>query len=340
MTPSASRRDVGVRAPVDAVLARAVESIDETTSLPGGTSWEPKWDGYRILAAVDADRGPTLWSRRGTDLTAAFPDVAAAVAEQVPEGTVLDGEVVVWAGERLHFAALQSRVASPRAAARLAREQPANLVAFDVLAAGDVDLRGEPFAQRRARLEQLGSTWRPPLTLSPITQDQAVAATWFRDLAVAGIEGLVAKGANQLYRGGQRDWLKVKQRSVLDVVCAAVIGPIERPSVVVAGLPIDGDLKIVGRTVPLSPLAARELARVLTAADPDEHPWPQVVSSARVNGFGANREPVTLTRVQPLVVEVSADVAWSGRSFRHPLRYVRVRPELHPDEVSPPSTTA
>jgi hypothetical protein len=123
-------------------------------------------------------------------------------------------------------------------------------------------------------------------------------------------------------------------------VCAAVVGPLDRPSVVVAGLPIDGALKIVGRTVPLSPLAARELARVLTAADPDDHPWPAVVSSATVNGFGANREPVTLTRVQPLVVEVSADVAWSGRSFRHPLRYVRVRPELHPDEVSPPSTTA
>lgn len=240
-------------------------------------------------------------------------------------------------GERLHFAALQRRVASPRAAGRLAREQPANLVAFDVLAAGDVDLRGEPFAQRRARLEQLGSTWRPPLTLSPITQDQAVAATWFRDLAVAGIEGLVAKGANQLYRGGQRDWLKVKQRSVLDVVCAAVVGPLARPSVVVAGLPIDGALKIVGRTVPLSPLAARELARVLTAGDPDDHPWPEVVSSATVNGFGANREPVTLTRVQPVVVEVSADVAWSGRSFRHPLRYVRERPDLHPGEVSPPS---
>lgn len=74
MTPSASRRDVGVRTPVDVVLARAVESIDETTSLPGGTSWEPKWDGYRILAAVDADRGPTLWSRRGTDLTVTCAD--------------------------------------------------------------------------------------------------------------------------------------------------------------------------------------------------------------------------------------------------------------------------
>jgi hypothetical protein len=333
VTSSSSRPEAGVRAPVDVVLARAVESIDETTSLPGGTSWEPKWDGYRLLAAVDADRGTTLWSRRGTDLTAAFPDIAAAVDQQVPAGTVVDGEVVVWAGERLDFAALQRRVASPRSAARLAREQPANLVAF-------LDLRREPFAQRRARLEQLGSMWRPPLTLSPITQDQAVAATWFRDLAAAGIEGLVAKGADQLYRGGQRDWLKVKQRSVLDVVCAAVVGPLDRPSVVVAGLPIDGALKIVGRTVPLSPLAARELARVLTAADPDDHPWPAVVSSATVNGFGANREPVTLTRVQPLVVEVSADVAWSGRSFRHPLRYVRVRPELHPDEVSPPSTTA
>jgi len=319
------------------VLARAVDSITETLAMPGGTSWEPKWDGYRLLAAVDVDRGTTLWSRRGTNLTAAFPDVAAAVDEQVPGGAVLDAEVVVWAGERLDFSALQRRVASPRSAARLAREQPANLVAFDVLAIDGVDQRSEPFAARRARLEQLGRTWRPPLTISPITLDQAVAATWFRDLAAAGVEGVMAKGASQTYRGGRRDWLKVKQRSVLDVVCGAVVGPLKRPSVVVAGLPIDGALKIVGRTVPLSPSAARDLAGLLVAAAPADHPWPAVVASSAVNGFGANREPVALTRVQPIVVEVSADVAWSGRSFRHPLRYVRERPDLHPGEVSPPS---
>ncbi|GAA3320648.1 hypothetical protein GCM10017710_47350 [Arthrobacter ramosus] len=52
--------------------------------------------------------------------------------------------------------------------------------------------------------------------------------------------------------------------------------------------------------------------------------------------FSKERGTVRLTLVEPLVVEVSADVAWSGRSFRHPVRLLRVRPELHPDEVSSP----
>jgi ATP-dependent DNA ligase len=293
--------------------------------------WEPKWDGYRMLAAVDDD-ATTLWSRRGTDLTAAFPDIAAAVADQVPAGTLLDGEVVVWAGERLDFSALQRRMASPRAVARLARDQPASYAAFDVLAHDGTDLRRRAFRERRSVLEQLAAAWVPPLNLSPTTGDMQVAAAWFQDMAGAGIEGLVAKGQTQTYRGGRRDWLKVKQRSVLDVVCGAVLGPIERPTVVVAGLPLDGELRIVGRTVPLTAIASRGLGRELRPAGTD-HPWPVVVASATVNGFGANREPVALTRTEPMVVEISADVAWSGRSFRHALRYVRARPDVDPSEV-------
>ena len=327
-------------APGEVMLARAVETIAETTALPGGTTWEPKWDGYRALVVVD-DAGAQIFSRRGTDLTAALPDLAAAAAAQVPAGTVLDGEAVVWSTSTgtLDFSALQRRVASPRTAARLAREQPASYAAFDVLARDGDDLRPRPYAERRAVLTELAGTWSPPMSLSPATDDPDVAAAWFRDLAAAGIEGLVAKGGAQPYRPGRRDWLKVKHRSVLDVVCAAVIGPASAPEAAVAGLPIDGELRIVGRTTPLSGLARRDLARQITPAG-DGHPWPAVVPASAVHGFGAGREPVTLIRVEPVVIEVSADVAWSGRSFRHPLRYVRVRPELHPGEVSPPPTTA
>ncbi|HEY8721799.1 hypothetical protein [Pengzhenrongella sp.] len=108
------------------------------------------------------------------------------------------------------------------------------------------------------------------------------------------------------------------------------------PTVVVAGLPVDGTLRIVGRTVPLSAPAARTLGRELRPPT-GPHPWPTRVSSATVNGFGTDRVPVDLTLVEPLVVQVAADVAWSGRSFRHPLRFVRVRPELLPDEVRLPA---
>ncbi|MBW0254472.1 MULTISPECIES: ATP-dependent DNA ligase [unclassified Cellulomonas] len=322
--------------PGDVMLARAVETIAETTALPGGTTWEPKWDGYRAVLVVN-EHGARILSRRGTDLTAALPDLATAAAAQVPAGTVLDGEAVVWSTTTgtLDFSALQRRVASPRTAARLAREQPASYAAFDVLEHDRTDLRPLPHHQRRAVLAELAAAWAPPMTLSPSTSDIEVAAAWFRDLAAAGIEGLVAKGGAQPYRPGRRDWLKVKHRSVLDVVCAAVIGPAAAPGAAVAGLPIDGELRIVGRTTPLSGIARRDLARQLAAAGPG-HPWPAVVPASAVHGFGAGREPITLTLVDPLVIEVSADTAWSGRSFRHPLRFVRVRPELYPEEVSPP----
>ncbi|MBD8057851.1 hypothetical protein IC607_02580 [Cellulomonas sp. JH27-2] len=108
---------------------------------------------------------------------------------------------------------------------------------------------------------------------------------------------------------------------------------------VVAGLPIDGELRIVGRAAPLSRVETRELAKHLHPPT-GTHPWPATVKSATVNGFGASRDPVDLTLVEPVVVEVSADAAWSGTAFRHLLRYVRVRPELYPEEVSPPPATA
>lgn len=313
------------------MLARAAETIDESGHMPGGTAWSWKWDGYRLAAVVD-DQAVTLWSRNGKDLTASFPDLRDAIADQVPAGTVLDGEAVVWGSdERLDFSALQRRLATKRAE-RLARVQPANYVAFDVLAVAGRDVRDRPWARRHELLEGLAGEWRPPLTLSPTTQDAQVAEGWFDELSVVGIEGLVAYGLDQRYHGGRRDWLKIKHRSEVDVICGAVIGPIERPRIVVAGLPLDGELRIVGRTTLLDPVASKGLGRLM-AAPSGEHPWPTVVTSATLNGLGADREPVTLTLVDPLVVEVSADVAWSGRSFRHPLRFRRVRPDLDPAEV-------
>lgn len=65
-------------------------------------------------------------------------------------------------------------------------------------------------------------------------------------------------------------------------------------------------------------------------------PWPEEISQGALDRFSKEKGPVHLTLVDPVVVEVSADAAWSGRAFRHPLRYRRIRPELNPDEISPP----
>lgn len=129
--------------------------------------------------------------------------------------------------------------------------------------------------------------------------------------------------------------LKVKHRDSVEVIVGAVIDPRSRPQAIIAGLPLGGRLRIVGRSTQLSARAARELAPYLREPA-RQHPWPEVIGESMLNRFTRDRQEVRLTLVEPFVVEVSADVAWTGNAFRHPIRFVRVRPELHPTEIRPP----
>ncbi|WP_309138348.1 ATP-dependent DNA ligase [Paenarthrobacter sp. CM16] len=286
----------------------------------------------RAVLVVDAE-SVTLWSRQGKELTRVFPDLAAAAAAQIPPGCVIDGEAVIWNGDRLDFDALQRRMVTSRAAMlALVHELPASFAAFDVLAVAGQDIRSVPFTGRRSLLEELAREWTAPLNLSPTTTDRELAQTWLRDLPATGVEGIVVKGGAQTYEPGARAWLKVKHRDVLDVVCAAVIGPLSQPQAIIAGLPLDGQLRIVGRSTVLSTKIARELARQLRPAQPG-HPWPKEISESSLNRFSKDKGLVHLTLIEPIVVEVAADVAWSGKSFRHPLSMLRARPELDPSDV-------
>ena len=232
------------RPPVPLSLAKPVEGIPASAALPGGCVYEPKWDGFRVAVHVD-EQGAGIWSRAGKDLTARFPDLAEAAAEQIPPGYILDGEAAVWAGERLDFAALHSRMsAGRRTLPALVRQAPASLAVFDMLALAGTDIRELPLHVRRELMVELAADWEPPLNLSPATMDRDEAAAWFSDLASAGIEGLVVKGAGQTYTG-DRQWLKVRHRHPVDVVCAAVLGSVHRPSVLVLGLPSGSRLRIV-----------------------------------------------------------------------------------------------
>jgi ATP-dependent DNA ligase len=318
--------------PLKVALARTVPRMPRADALPGALSYEPKWDGYRCVAIQD-HQGVTLWSRQGKELTGYFPELTAALASDVPPGCVVDGEAVIWAGGRLDFSALQQRLGAGRKTLPgLVRQTPARYVAFDVLAVAGHDARALPLSQRRALLEELARGWAPPLSLSPTTTDPDEAATWFEDLPHTGIEGLVIKGNDQPYTPGARSWLKLKHRETVEIICGAVIGPITEPREVVAGLVLDGELRIVGRSTPLKTAAARELARWLQPPS-GAHPWPTTVKGTALDRFNRDKEPVTLTLVEPVAVEVSADTAWSGRSFRHPLRVLRARPELSPADV-------
>lgn len=238
----------------------------------------------------------------------------------------------------MDFDALQRRLVTSNAALPdVIQERPASFAAFDLLAVAGHDIRGLPLAERRELLEQLAAGWEPPLNLSPATSDRAEALRWFEELHHAGLEGLVVKGAAQPYQGSVRQWIKVKRRQVVDVVCAAVIGPITRPDYVVVGLPVEGQLRIVGRSVPLAAKAkaSKELALYLKPpAGP--HPWPEVITETMLNRFSQDKGAVKLTLVEPIVIEISADTAWTGNSFRHAVRYMRPRSELAAADVQLP----
>ncbi|MGO4341544.1 hypothetical protein [Pedococcus sp. 2YAF34] len=107
-------------------------------------------------------------------------------------------------------------------------------------------------------------------------------------------------------------------------------GPITRPDTVVGGLCRGGELVIVGKSVSLSRSQAASLAEVLKPGPP-HHPWPDEVSSSR---FGSSRDKVKLTKVEPsIVAEVLADSALQAGVWRHPLRFVRHRPDLTPADL-------
>ena len=318
--------------PVAVQLAKPVATVPHAHALVGGCLYEPKWDGYRLVIVRSA-RSTRLWSKQGRDLTDRFPDVAAAALAQLPAGTVVDGEVVIWNGARLDFGLLQRRMVT--AASRIAplvAAAPASYVAFDLLASGGTDLRDQRLSRRRAALEELARRWAPPMQLTPATTDRDEALGWFDDFRPAGVEGLVAKGVGTRYNPGRRDWLKVKSWETTEVLAGGVIGTLDRPSQLVAGRYRDGELVVVGRTSPLTPAQAAELARALRPAG-DSHPWPDRIGTGR---FGGGRLSVPLTRVEPdVVVEVSADAALQAGVFRHPLRYLRVRPDLEPGDLPP-----
>lgn len=309
--------------PPELVLAKAAGSIPRARALHGGSRYEWKFDGVRAAIARDGDT--RMWSRQGTELTAAFPELIAAAAAQLPDGGVFDGEIVAWADGKLDFDVLLRRInVGPSRARALAKQAPVNLVLFDVLALDRVDIRPQPFDVRRQALEEACGQLAPPLSLSPVTEDEEVATGWFTDLIPAGIEGLVVKGGALPYRGGQRDMVKVKHRETVDVIIAAVVGTLRAPEAAVVGLVHDGRLRIAGRTTPLRREQSRALAD-LVQEPMGEHPWPREVTLGR---FSRDRRPVRLTLIEPMMGEVSADTARTDGVFRHLVRFEKARPDL------------
>ncbi|GGT81180.1 DNA ligase [Streptomyces lateritius] len=232
--------------PLKVALAHSVATLPRGP----GLAYEPKFDGHRVVIfRYEAER-VVLQARSGRIVTSAFPDLATA-ARDLPEGVVLDGEVVVWTGGKTDFAAVQARAAAtPARAPALARRLPASYAAFDLLAEGGRDLRPLRYERRRERLVAVLGPLGPPLQPVPMTTDPDVAALWFETLTASGLEGLVVKRLDQAYRGGTRAWRKLRHTDTREAAVVGFTGSAQRPDALVLVLP-DDDTPVVSR--PLAP---------------------------------------------------------------------------------------
>ncbi|MHA6628377.1 non-homologous end-joining DNA ligase [Pseudonocardia sichuanensis] len=293
-------------------------------ALPDGPEWlfEVKWDGMRLLADV-ADGRVRLSSRSERDVTANFPELAELT--RLAPDVLLDGEVVLLENGVPSFAALAERMHGP-VATRVARARPVTFMVFDVLRLYGVPLLGRPLVERRGTLERLDLAAVPVLSLSPTYTD---GGALFEATRERGMEGIVAKRRDSVYRPGHRSpgWTKVTHRQTQ----ACVVGgwrpernSAGRIGALLLGVP-DGDgLRYTGRVG--SGLAGELVQRVLrerlveTGAPPFTGPLP------RAETTGARWcEPLT-------VVEVGHSGWTDGGRLRQPV-FRGVRDDLDPDHI-------
>ncbi len=317
--------DLPVMPPVKPMLAKSVPAVPV-----GEFLYEPKWDGFRCIAFRDGDE-VELGSRNEKPLTRYFPEVVEALRASLPQRCVVDGEIVIVTGDRLDFEALLQRV-HPAASrvARLAAETPASFVAFDLLALGDDDLTGRSQAERRVLLEQALQDATPPVHLTPVTADPAVARDWFEVFEGAGLDGVIAKPVGQTYQQDKRVMAKIKHARTADVVVAGYrlhkSGPVVGS--LVLGLHDDeGRLQHVGVAASFTMARRAELIDELAPYVTDgAHPWVGESVPERHPGQSAGSrwnsgKDLGFVPLRPeLVAEVGYD-AMEGTRFRHTAQF-------------------
>lgn len=315
------------------MLAKAIDSVPHPDSVGGGLSYEPKWDGFRGIVYFDGT-DVQIGSRGSKMLTRYFPELTDAFRRLLPLACVLDGEIVVRTGipgnERLDWEALTARI-HPAASrvARLAEETPAMFVAFDLLARGDDNYLDQPFADRRAALEELVAPLGHPIQLSQTTTDLETARRWLVEFEGAGLDGVVAKPLEAPYSPGKRVMLKIKHHRTADVV---VLGyRIHKSGAGVGSLLLglfddNGTLLNVGGASAFSDARRLELIDELAPRVLRDGAGEPVTGETERSRFSSGKD-VSYVRLRPeLVAEVRYD-QMEGARFRHTVQFGRWRPD-------------
>jgi DNA ligase-1 len=200
-------------------LAAPLEGVPSALGEPGAWLIEWKWDGIRAQLIRRAGT-VHLWSRGEELITHRFPEIAAA-ASRLPEGTVLDGEVLAFREDRpMPFSALQQRIGRQKQVAQLARTVPVVFMAYDVLEVAGEDVRTRPLSARRAMLEALlGGPLPEPATGGVLRVSPTISASSWNELEklrahsrARGVEGMMIKRLDSPYGVGRKraDWWKWK----------------------------------------------------------------------------------------------------------------------------------
>ena len=321
-----------IELPIDPMLASAVDRIPEGP----GFAHEPKWDGFRCIISRDGDR-IALDGRGKKPLTPYFPEVISGLAAWLPDGAILDAELVVRAGEpgeqRLDWDALSARI-HPAASriAKLSQQTPAELVCFDVIALCGADLMGLTWDERRDRLESVFSSAgaHHGAHLSAIMLELGEAKRAFDQFEGAGLDGVVSKPRDSHYLPGKRGWKKTKHSRTAEAV---VIGYRIHKSGHGVGSLMLGMYDASGNLVPVGGIGAFSDAvreqlidelSPLVIRDASGEPVMLDKPRSRFAKPGAAAQSVSL---QPeLVVEVAFDQL-QGTRFRHAVTLLRFRPD-------------
>jgi ATP-dependent DNA ligase len=315
--------------------------------LPAGDYlYEPKWDGFRAIVFRSAD-GVYIQSRDARPLDRYFPDLHEALLERLPENCAVDGEIVIATAHGLDFDTLQLRLhpASSRVE-KLAKATPASFVAFDVLAVAGNNLMTAPQSARRTALEELLVKVNPPVYLTPVTRDRAIALDWLTRFEGAGLDGVIAKPASGTYLPGKRAMIKVKHARTADCVVAGFRwhkGGRDAVGSLLLGLYDErGALQHVGVTSSFTTAMRQQLVKELAPLRIDAmhgHPWREWASAAAESsrmpgaqsrwsaGKDLSWEPLRAERV----CEVKYDHMQRDR-FRHAALFLRWRPDKRPQD--------
>ena len=336
---------LAIEPPIEPMLAKIAEALPPA----GEYLYEPKWDGFRAL--VFRGGGEVyIQSRDLKPLDRYFPEVHDFSVAHLPDGCVVDGEIVIASPTGLDFDALQMRL-HPAASrvAKLAKETPAQFVAFDLLAVDGRDICSEPQKIRRAKLETMFAGIEPPLHLTPATRDRAVAAEWLQRFEGAGLDGVVAKLAASEYEPGKRAMLKIKHVRTADCVVAGFrwhkSGRDAVGSLLLGLYDSSGRLQHVGVTSAFTMARRKELALELEPLRThalDHHPWREWAiadehAHGRMPGGQSRWSAGKDLSWEPLRVERVCEVKYDhlqGDRFRHATVFLRWRPDKPPADCT------